>query len=182
MRGWVKRVCLSVCVTDESSERMSSLSGAGLPMWRPGMTSRLMHLPYTSPLSAGDRSMYSAMYGNLLGLAAGSAAGTSTVTLPTFTFNPFTSGTLTSGGSLAAASHMIYGSQDSSASSGTNLYNSSLYGHRYHPYLSTAASQLSKRINDSSVLQWDSDSLSIVESTETVYTEVSFHVIYHIWN
>ena len=108
--------------------------------------SRLMHLPHSAYLP--DRSMYS-MYSNLFGLSS------TAVTLPTFTLNPFTSGTLTSSlaGSPAAAA-ALYGSQDSSSTSAGSVYPSSLYGHRYHPYLSSAAaaaSQISKRI-DSSII------------------------------
>ena len=115
-------------------------------MWRPMNASRLMHLPHSAYLP--DRSMYS-MYSNLFGLSS------TAVTLPTFTLNPFTSGTLTSSlaGSPAAA---LYGSQDSTSTATGSVYPSSLYGHRYHPYLSTAAaaaSQISKRI-DSSIIHW----------------------------
>ncbi len=142
----------------EESGGERNLQSAFPAMWRPmaaaaaAANSRLLHFPYSSHLH--DRSVYSAMYNNLLGLASTNA------TLPTFTFNPFTSGSLTSGSSLSAASQLLYGNSsahappDSPPSSG-NVYNSSLYGQRYHPYLSgvggSSSSSQIKRL-DSSVL------------------------------
>ena len=137
------------CFADDASERALQ---AAFPMWRSmaAANPRLMHFPYSSHLH--DRSMYSAMYSNLLGL------NNSGVAIPTFALNPaFASGSLASGASglsAVAATHALYGTPATQESNSGAIYPSSLYhgNSRYQPYISSSSSsQVNKRL-DSSLL------------------------------
>ncbi|KAK2150767.1 hypothetical protein LSH36_390g02086 [Paralvinella palmiformis] len=129
---------------------------AAFPMWRSmAANSRLMHFPYSSHLH--DRSMYTAMYSNLLGLNH-----TNVAAIPTLALNQaFASGSFTSGAAAAAAglaaNHALYGSSaHAQESSSGSIYASSLYSSRYHPYMtssssssSSSSSQVNKRLDAS---------------------------------